>query len=113
MGKDNLTNGPMARHFRALALPAAFGMLFATLYNIVDVYYAGLLSTDAQAGLAIGYQAIFILMALDFGPKAYRIGIRTGVLPKRRFGVFRMANFCTARIFNRVWWQWYFTSTRR
>ena len=58
MGKDNLTNGPMARHFRALALPAAFGMLFATLYNIVDVYYAGLLSTDAQAGLAIGYQAI-------------------------------------------------------
>ncbi|MCH1413087.1 MAG: MATE family efflux transporter, partial [Rhodobacteraceae bacterium] len=55
MGKDNLTNGPMARHFRALALPAAFGMLFATLYNIVDVYYAGLLSTDAQAGLAIGY----------------------------------------------------------
>ena len=67
MGKDNLTNGPMARHFRALALPAAFGMLFATLYNIVDVYYAGLLSTDAQAGLAIGYQAIFILMALGFG----------------------------------------------
>ena len=67
MGKDNLTNGPMALHFRALALPAAFGMLFATLYNIVDVYYAGLLSTDAQAGLAIGYQAIFILMALGFG----------------------------------------------
>ena len=67
MGKDNLTNGPMARHFRSLALPAAFGMLFATLYNIVDVYYAGLLSTDAQAGLAIGYQAIFILMALGFG----------------------------------------------
>ena len=42
MGKDNLTIGPMALHFRALALPAAFGMLFATLYNIVDVYYAGL-----------------------------------------------------------------------
>ena len=57
----------MALHFRALALPAAFGMLFATLYNIADVYYAKLLSTDAQAGLAIGYQAIFILMALMFG----------------------------------------------
>ncbi len=57
----------MALHFLALALPAAFGMLLATLYNIVDVYYAGLLSTDAQAGLAIGYQAMFILMALRFG----------------------------------------------
>ena len=57
----------MAGHFRALAIPAAFGMLFATLYNVVDVYFAGLLSTDAQAGLAIGYQAFFILMAVGFG----------------------------------------------
>ena len=57
----------MASHFRALAIPAAFGMLFATLYNVVDVYFAGLLSTDAQAGLAIGYQAFFVLMAVGFG----------------------------------------------
>ena len=57
----------MALHFRTLAIPAAFGMLFTTLYNVVDVYYAGLLSTDAQAGLAIGYQAFFILMAVGFG----------------------------------------------
>ena len=67
MKKDDLTTGPIALHFRTLALPAAFGMLFATLYNIVDVFYAGLLSTDTQAGLAIGYQAIFIFMALGFG----------------------------------------------
>jgi putative MATE family efflux protein len=65
--KDDLTVGPMALHFRRLAIPAALGMLFATLYNVVDVYYAGKLSTDAQAGLAIGYQAFFILMALGFG----------------------------------------------
>lgn len=58
----------MAGHFRALAIPAAFGMLFATLYNVVDVYFAGLLSTDAQAGLAIRYQAFFVLMAVGFGP---------------------------------------------
>ncbi|WP_439155104.1 MATE family efflux transporter [Yoonia sp.] len=57
----------MSGHFRALAIPAAFGMLFATLYNVVDVYYAGMLSTDAQAGLAIGYQAFFVLMAVGFG----------------------------------------------
>lgn len=67
MQKDDLTTGTMAGHFRALAIPAAFGMLFATLYNIVDVYYAGMLSTDAQAGLAIGYQAFFVLMAVGFG----------------------------------------------
>ena len=67
MKKDDLTTGPMALHFRTLAIPAAFGMLFSTLYNVVDVYYAGLLSTDAQAGLAIGYQAFFVLIALGFG----------------------------------------------
>jgi len=67
MQKDDLTKGPMVGHFRNLAIPAAFGMLFATLYNVVDVYWAGRLSTDAQAGLAIGYQAFFILMAIAFG----------------------------------------------
>ena len=41
MKKDDLTKGPMALHFRRLAIPAALGMLFATLYNVVDVYYAG------------------------------------------------------------------------
>lgn len=63
----DLTTGPMSRHFRSLAIPAAFGMLFSTLYNVVDVFYAGLISTDAQAGLAIGYQAFFVLMAVGFG----------------------------------------------
>ena len=65
--KDDLTTGQMGLHFRNLAIPAALGMLFATLYNIVDVYWAGRLSTQAQAGLAIGYQAFFILMAVGFG----------------------------------------------
>jgi putative MATE family efflux protein len=67
MQTEDLTKGAMATHFRNLAIPAALGMLFATLYNVVDVYWAGRLSTDAQAGLAIGYQAFFVLMAIGFG----------------------------------------------
>ncbi|MFK7744963.1 MAG: MATE family efflux transporter [Roseobacter sp.] len=63
----DLTQGPLLGHFRALAVPAAFGMLFSTLYNVVDVYWAGQLSTEAQAGLAIGFQAFFIMMAIGFG----------------------------------------------
>lgn len=64
---DDLTKGAMGALFVRLAIPAALGMLFATLYNVVDVYFAGLLSTEAQAGLAIGYQAFFIMMAVGFG----------------------------------------------
>ena len=48
-------------------MPAAMGMLFSTLYNVVDVYFAGQISTEAQAGLAIGFQAFFIMMAVGFG----------------------------------------------
>ncbi len=71
----DLTDGPIAGHFRTLAVPAAMGMLFSTLYNVVDVYYAGRLSTDAQAGLAIGFQAFFIMMSVGFG-----IGAAMGAL---------------------------------
>lgn len=64
---EDLTTGPIAGHFRRLALPAAIGMLFSTLYNIVDTFYAGLISTTAQAGLAIGFQAFFVLVSVGFG----------------------------------------------
>lgn len=66
-GDRDLTTGPISGHFRALAVPAAVGMLFSTLYNVVDVYFAGQISTQAQAGLAVGFQAFFINMAVGFG----------------------------------------------
>ncbi|MBE1285200.1 MAG: MATE family efflux transporter [Rhodobacteraceae bacterium] len=66
----DLTAGPIAGHFRALALPAALGMLFSTLYNVVDMYFAGLLSTDAQAGLTMGFQVFFILVSVGIGLSA-------------------------------------------
>ena len=68
MTRDHdLTEGPISGHFRTLAIPAAMGMLFTTLYNVVDVYFAGQISTESQAGLAIGFQAFFIMMAIGFG----------------------------------------------
>ena len=63
----DLTTGSIGSHFRKLAVPAALGMLFTTLYNVVDVYFAGQLGTQAQAGLAIGFQAFFVLIAVAFG----------------------------------------------
>jgi putative MATE family efflux protein len=63
----DLTQGSIPAHFKKIAIPAAIGMVFTTLYNVVDVFYAGLLSTDAQAGLAIAFQVFFILIALGIG----------------------------------------------
>ena len=39
----DLTEGSLALHFRRLAVPAAIGMVFTTLYNVVDVFFAGLI----------------------------------------------------------------------
>jgi putative MATE family efflux protein len=63
----DLTEGSLAQHFRRLAVPAAIGMVFTTLYNVVDVFFAGLLGTSEQAGLAISFQAFFIFITFGFG----------------------------------------------
>lgn len=63
----NLTTGPISDHFRTLAIPAAIGMLFNTLYNVVDMFYAGMLDTSAQAGLALGFLAFLIAMSTGIG----------------------------------------------
>ena len=63
----DLTQGSIALHFKRLAVPAAVGMVFTTLYNVVDVFFAGLIGTDAQAGLAISFQAFFIFITFGFG----------------------------------------------
>lgn len=63
----DLTKGPIRSHFRTLAVPAAFGMLFNTLYNVVDIFFAGMLSTSSQAGLALGFQAFYIALSVGIG----------------------------------------------
>ena len=42
-------------------------MVFNTLYNVVDVYFAGWIGADAQAGLTIAGTVLFVLLALGFG----------------------------------------------
>ena len=83
----DLTTGPISGHFRALAVPAAIGMLFNTLYNIVDMFFAGLLSTSAQAGIALGTQVFFLAISVGFGLAAAMsalVGNALGARDRRR-----------------------------
>ncbi|UTW46572.1 MATE family efflux transporter [bacterium SCSIO 12696] len=50
-----------------MAVPMAIGMFFNTAYSVVDTFYAGLISTDAQASLSIASQVFFLLIAVGFG----------------------------------------------
>ncbi len=63
----DLTTGPIAGHFRALAIPAAIGMVFNTLYGVVDILVAGWISTEAQAGLSIAFLTFMLLISLGIG----------------------------------------------
>lgn len=65
--EKNLVRGNIPDHFKALAIPAGIGMLFNTLYNVVDTFFAGMISTDAQAGLSVSFTVVFILIAFGIG----------------------------------------------
>ena len=49
----DLTEGSILGHLRAVAVPAALSLMFITFYNVIDTYYAGMISTQAQAGLGL------------------------------------------------------------
>ncbi len=79
----DLTSGSIFSHLGRLAIPAALGMLFHTLYNIVDVFFAGMISTNAQAGLSLGYLSFFFIAAFGFGINAAMAGLLGNSIGKK------------------------------
>ncbi len=62
-----LTSGSIYRHLVSLSIPAAMGMVFNTLYNLTDFWFAGLISNQALAGLSIAGSVFAILVAIGAG----------------------------------------------
>ena len=67
MNAMTLTTKPIPQLLRQLAIPASMGMVFNTLYNVVDTYYAGLISTNALAALSSSFFLFFFIIGLCFG----------------------------------------------
>lgn len=63
----DLINEPIPRLVRNLAVPAATGFFFNTLYNFVDTYYAGKISPEALEAMGYSFPVFFILIALSSG----------------------------------------------
>lgn len=62
-----LTRGSVLGHLVRLAIPAATGMIFNTLYNLTDYWFAGLLSDEALAGVSIAGSVFFLILSLGMG----------------------------------------------
>ncbi|GAA0708859.1 MATE family efflux transporter [Dokdonella soli] len=61
---QDLTQGPISGHLVRLAAPIAIGMLFQTLYVLVDLYFVAQLGDAAIAGVSTAGNVQFIIMAL-------------------------------------------------
>lgn len=60
----DLTQGSVTRIIINMATPIAAGMIFQTLYLLVDLYFVAALGDDAVAGVGAGGTVLFVIMAL-------------------------------------------------
>ncbi|HVO46332.1 MAG TPA: MATE family efflux transporter [Steroidobacteraceae bacterium] len=60
----DLTQGSIARRLVAMAVPIAAGMLFQTLYFLVDLYFVAALGDTAIAGVGFAGNVSFVILAL-------------------------------------------------
>lgn len=60
----NLTEGSLSSHTIKMAVPIAIGMLFQTLYYVVDLYFVSALGDTAIAGVTTAGNVTFLVIAL-------------------------------------------------
>ena len=63
----DLTTSPIPKLVRHLAIPAGTGFFFNTMFNVVDTWYGGKLSTTALAAMSISFPVFFIILSIGTG----------------------------------------------
>ncbi|MDD2583157.1 MAG: MATE family efflux transporter, partial [Desulfuromonadaceae bacterium] len=64
---SDLTSAPIPQLIRRLAIPAGTGFFFNTMFNVVDTWYGGQLSTSALAAMSISFPVFFLILAIGSG----------------------------------------------
>jgi len=65
--QHELVTDPIPRLLRKLAIPAGTGFFFNTMFNVVDTFYAGRVSTAALAALSMSFPVFFLIIANGSG----------------------------------------------
>ena len=82
---SDLTVGKITKLIRAIAIPAVVGTFFQTLYNIVDVKFAGMISPYALTGLSKVFPVYFVIIALSAGLSIGATALVSNYLGKKDF----------------------------
>ncbi len=67
MSNDHLLKDDIPTLLKQIAIPASTGMFFNTMYNVVDTFYAGLISTQAISALTLSFMIFFVIVGLGYG----------------------------------------------
>jgi Na+-driven multidrug efflux pump len=61
---QDMTKGPITGHIMRMAVPIAIGMVFQTLYVLVDLYFVAQLGDATIAGVGAAGNVQFLVMAI-------------------------------------------------
>lgn len=64
---NELTTKSIPQLIKQIAVPASVGFFFNTMYNVVDTFFGGLISTQAIAALSLSFPVFFIIIAFGSG----------------------------------------------
>ena len=87
----DFTTTPLPKLIRTIALPSSIGFIFNTLFNVVDTYYGGLVSTTALAALSLSFPVFFIILSIGVGMgtgTTALISSSLGAGDKKKAGIF-------------------------
>jgi putative MATE family efflux protein len=65
--QHDLLTEPIPKLLIRLAFPVGVGFFFNTMFNVVDTFYAGLISTQAQAAISLSFPLFFLMIAVGSG----------------------------------------------
>jgi len=63
----DLTSRPIPQLILKLTIPSSVGFFFNTMFNVVDTYFGGLISTQALAALSLSLSVFFMIIAFGTG----------------------------------------------
>ena len=67
MHTQSLTTTQIPTLLKQISIPVSTGMFFQTMYNVVDTFYAGFISTQCVAAISLGFIFFYILVGIGNG----------------------------------------------
>jgi len=67
MKKNELLTKDINTLIKQIAIPSSIGMFFNTMYNVVDTFYVGMISTIAITALSYSFMVFFMILSISFG----------------------------------------------